>query len=281
MGKLRQIGRKVGRAFKKVGKRLKRALGKLARGFGKLGPLGSIALSFILPGMGGWISGLAKGNSFLQPIAQGLVNASKFVKNGIGTAFNRVTDAVEYGMNRVGSMFGGAGTGGSRFRDFVSDVTNGFIKPSDIEADTFTTELVDVTDAKAGDVIGETTVVGKRTKTDYGDFKVFDSDKPSVFEKGDYDSFRDRITSSREYDVYKKIAPVQVYGTSLIQDDADQKAAEEFAQSQTALYFADEAQKNLLRQQDGNLQYINFLSPEPTTEELYNAANSYSVAFTA
>lgn len=281
MGKLRKIGKKIGRAFKKVGKRLKRALGKLARGFGKLGPLGSIALSFILPGMGSWISGLAQGNSFLQPIAQGLVNASKFVKNGIGTAFNRVTDAVEYGMNRVGSMFGGAGTGGSRFRDFVSDVTNGFIKPSDVEADTFTTELVDVTDAKAGDVIGETTVVGKRTKTDYGDFEVFDSEKPSVFEKGDYDSLRDRVTSSREYSAYKKIAPVQVYGTSLIQDDANQKAAEEFAQSETALYFANEAQKNLLRQQDGNLQYINFLSPEPSTKELYNAENLYSVAFTA
>ena len=59
MGKLRKIGRSIGRGFKSLGKRLKRGLGKVAKAFGKLGPLGSIALSFILPGVGSWISSVS------------------------------------------------------------------------------------------------------------------------------------------------------------------------------------------------------------------------------
>ena len=39
--------------FRKVGRKFKKGLGKIAKAFGKLGPLGSIALSFILPGLGG------------------------------------------------------------------------------------------------------------------------------------------------------------------------------------------------------------------------------------
>ena len=48
MGFLRKIGKKIKRAFKKIGKKIKRAFGKVAKFFGKLGPLGSIALSFLL-----------------------------------------------------------------------------------------------------------------------------------------------------------------------------------------------------------------------------------------
>ena len=101
MGKLRKIGKKIGRGIKSVGKKFKKGLGKIAKAFGKLGPLGSIALSFMLPGIGSWISSVAQGSSFLAPIAQGLVKAGNFVKNGVGKVFNKVTDAIEYSMNKV------------------------------------------------------------------------------------------------------------------------------------------------------------------------------------
>jgi len=130
MGKLRKIGKKIGRGIKSVGRKLKSGLGKVAKAFGKLGPLGSIALSFMLPGIGSWISSVAQGSSFLAPIAQGLVNAGNFVKNGVGKVFNKVTDAIEYSMNKVSSFAGGEGMAGSNFKNWVSETTGGFIEPS-------------------------------------------------------------------------------------------------------------------------------------------------------
>lgn len=147
MGFLRKLGKKLGRAFKKVGKKLKKGLGKVAKAFGKLGPLGSIALSFIVPGIGNWIGGLAKGNSFLAPIAKGLVNAGNFIKDGFGRVFNKVTDALEWSMNKVsGVLPGGEGQFGTKFRNWASEVTNGFIEPS-------TTGVEDIT------VAGQTKVI--------------------------------------------------------------------------------------------------------------------------
>jgi len=131
MGKLRKIGKKIGRGIKSVGKKLKKGLGKIAKAFGKLGPIGSIALSFMLPFAGGWISNVAQGSSFLAPIAKGLVNAGNFIKDGVGTVFNRVTDAIEYSMNKVSSLIPGSeGMTGSNFRNWVSETTGGFIEPS-------------------------------------------------------------------------------------------------------------------------------------------------------
>jgi len=130
MGKLRKIGKKIGRGFKSLGKKLKKGLGKIAKAFGKLGPLGSIALSFILPGVGSWISGLPQGN-FIKVIADGIGNVGNFVKDGIGTVFNKVTDVIEYGMNKVsGVLPGGKGELGTNFRNWVSETTGGFIDPS-------------------------------------------------------------------------------------------------------------------------------------------------------
>jgi len=145
MGKLRKIGKRIGRGIKKVGKKFKKGLGRIAKAFGKLGPIGSIALSFMLPGIGTWISSVAQGSSFLAPIAKGLVNAGNFIKDGVGTVFNRVTDAIEYSMNKVSSFVGGEGMAGSNFRNWVSETTGGFVEPSTegiepikVEAETFT-----------------------------------------------------------------------------------------------------------------------------------------------
>lgn len=132
MGKLRKIGKKIGRGIKSVGRKLKKGFGKVAKAFGKLGPLGTVALSFILPGIGSWISSAAQGTSFLQPLAQGLVNAGNFVKNGVGRVFNKVTDAIEYSMNKVSGIGKGTGNLGTRFRDWSSQKTGGFIEPSTV-----------------------------------------------------------------------------------------------------------------------------------------------------
>ena len=147
MGKLRKIGKKIGKAFKKVGRKLKKGLGKIASAFGKLGPLGSVALSFIIPGVGNWIAGLPEGN-FIRTIAEGIGNAGNFIKDGVGRVFNKVTDAIEFGMNKVsGIMPGGKGELGTNFRNWVSGVTNGFIEPSTQGIEPITTPAQTITRA--------------------------------------------------------------------------------------------------------------------------------------
>jgi hypothetical protein len=126
MGKLRKIGKKIKRGFKSLGKKLKKGLGKIAKAFGKLGPLGSIALSFLLPGMGsvlsGWLSNMGPVGEFILNIGSKIQKGANWVKDGVGRVFNRVTDAIEYGMNAVSKPFmqEGARGAGSAFRDFVS-----------------------------------------------------------------------------------------------------------------------------------------------------------------
>ena len=132
MGKLRKIGKKIGKGIKSIGRRLKKGFGKVAKAFGKLGPLGSIALSFIIPGIG--VTG------FIGDMAVKIGNAAGAMKDGVSRVFNRVTDAVEYGMDAVSKPFmkEGARGAGSAFRDFVSDATGGFVEPS-------TTGIEDIT----------------------------------------------------------------------------------------------------------------------------------------
>jgi len=80
MGKLRKIGKKIKRGFSKIGKKLKKGLGKIAKAFGKLGPLGSIALSFLLPGMGsvlsGWLGNMGSVGKFILNIGSKIQKGS-------------------------------------------------------------------------------------------------------------------------------------------------------------------------------------------------------------
>ena len=86
MGKLRKLGKKIGRGIKKIGKRLKRGLGSIAKAFGKLGFVGSLALSFLLPGIGsaigGWLQGVAGAGGF----GSGIAKSALKIAEGIGKA---------------------------------------------------------------------------------------------------------------------------------------------------------------------------------------------------
>ena len=56
MGKLKKLGKKIWKRVKKVGSKIgrgfKKAFKEVGKAFGKLGPLGTIAMMFILPGLG-------------------------------------------------------------------------------------------------------------------------------------------------------------------------------------------------------------------------------------
>lgn len=142
MGWLRKKAKQLGRAIKKIGKKVKKAFGKVAKAFGKLGPLGTIAMSFILPGIGGaltnWLGQFGAGvmkmlpkgmSTFISNVGNTIRAAAGGIKKGIGRVFNKITDGIEFGMNKLGSPFG-KGDVGSNFRNWVSEKTGGFIDPS-------------------------------------------------------------------------------------------------------------------------------------------------------
>lgn len=338
MGKLRKIGKKIGSKFKKIGKKLMKGFGKVAKVFGKLGPLGSIALSFIIPGMGGWLSSLAGGNSILAPVANALQTVGGKVTNGIGKVFNRVTDAVEWSMNAVSKPFmEGARGAGSAFRDFVSNVTGGFIDRSTVglrdnagnllSQDTISamspedlTKLQDRnlaerqinkfessrsfkknlegTDytkrfneekgafeylkegAEPDDVFK--TITDKSSEGYLKNLKVADTaDKPSIFAEGEYDSFKARVKASREFETYKKIAPIQIAGTQMIAEEDQALYNQQQEEKNRRAYFVAEAQSKLgpqgLTQSMGigdGIAYYDF-NVEPTQDDTYQLLSSY------
>ena len=204
MGWLRKKAKQIAGAFRKVGRKLKKGLGKVAKAFGKLGPLGSIALSFILPGIGGaissWFSGLPNSN-FLVRIVDGMKGAFGVVKDKIGTVFNKVTDAIEFSMNKVGGTVG-KGEVGSNFRNIVSDVTGGFIDKS-------TTETKKVLENKATQKIIDNKALVDASQGPKERKAFLDNLSNKDL------SLKEKITTSSEYKAYKKIQPLTTAGQQM------------------------------------------------------------------
>jgi len=239
MGWLRKKAKQLGKVFKKVGKKLKKGLGKIAKAFGKLGPLGSIALSFILPGLGniaGWlgntISAMGPAGKFLVDVSTSIYKAAsgafKYVKGkistGLGKVFNTVSGAIENGMNTVSSAFGGKGEIGSNFRNFVSNMTNGFVEPSSDAK-----EFAELTD--------NDTLFNMETQT------PIKKSKPSIVEtaKNKDLSFKEKITTSKEYAAYKPIEATRMAGATLNQADAAYEAQVAYLENRKSDYFKDQA----------------------------------------
>ena len=239
MGWLRKKAKQIAGAFRKVGRKLKKGLGKVAKAFGKLGPLGSIALSFILPGIGGaissWFSGLPNSN-FLVRIVDGMKGAFGAVKDGMGTVFNKVTDAIEWSMNKVGGTVGKGEVG--------------FIDKSSIQIEKAAVDLgLDpeaVLEAIDSGLTTREEVLGRKLTEDGFKFKdkaaqkiidnkaLVDASQGPKERKAFLDnlsnkdlSLKEKITTSSEYKAYKKIQPLTTAGAAM-------NASEEAFESQVA-----------------------------------------------
>ena len=142
---IKKIVKPIARGVRSIGRDLKKGFGKVAKAFGKLGPLGSIALSLILPGLGGalsgWLNSLGPVGQFIVRIGEQIGAAASYVKEGVGRVFSSITNGIEMGMNAVSRPFmeKGARGMGSAFRDFVSNATGGAIDRSSIVGSDATT----------------------------------------------------------------------------------------------------------------------------------------------
>lgn len=104
MGKLRKIGKKIWKGIKKVGKKVGKVFGKILKPFGKLfsklGPIGTMAMTMFLPGIGqliaGWGSTLGGvvGNAI-----QFVGNAVNYVASAPQKIFSTITNAVSTGFD--------------------------------------------------------------------------------------------------------------------------------------------------------------------------------------
>jgi uncharacterized protein YjbJ (UPF0337 family) len=257
MGWLRKKAKQIAGAFRKVGRKLKKGLGKVAKAFGKLGPLGSIALSVMLPGIGDmlgtWFKGLDN-TGFLKQFVGKITDVYGAVKDKVGFVFNKVTDAVEFGLNKLSTPFGG--TTGTNLRNFVSDMTNGFVEKSS------TTEAVDLTEkvqAGLSDTIEGVTsdVVDSSISKDVGT-KVAFKDKPSILDTAkDKDlSFKEKITTSKEYAAYKPIEATRMAGAALNEADAAYEAQVNYAKARKSDYFKTQASYQLAPLEQQNYAHV-------------------------
>src|SRR6056300_705636 len=102
--RFKKLGSSIAKRMRKIGRGVKKGFSKITKAFGKLGPLGQLALFFILPGMGNvltsWMgqfgskvmSMLPKGfANTLGTIGTSIKNAASFAyDNTIGAVYNTV-----------------------------------------------------------------------------------------------------------------------------------------------------------------------------------------------
>ena len=135
--RFKKLGSSIAKRMRKIGRGVKKGFSKITKAFGKLGPLGQLALFFILPGMGNvltsWMgqfgskvmSMLPKGfANTLGTIGTSIKNAASFAyDNTIGAVYNTVSKALTAGIDMVTKPFMAPGSEGlaTSFKNFVSD----------------------------------------------------------------------------------------------------------------------------------------------------------------
>jgi len=270
MGWLRKKAKQIGNVFKKIGKKLKKGLGKIAKAFGKLGPLGSLALSFILPGLGsaigGWLGGAGANTIFgqvfagIKTVAGGIGGA---IKGAFGKVWNTVSGAIEGGLNKIGNVFSKGSDIGTGLRNWVGEVVNG--KQTVVDGEVVTEGVKDAATDVATDAATD-------VATDVATDTVVDKGKESIVQtlKNKDISFKERITSSKEYGAYKPIEATRKAGEIMNQAEEAQKAQEAFLAERKSDYFKGQAdiQQSSLEQQNFSSsqdtpQFVNFADFNP------------------
>ena len=194
MGFFKKLFRGVKKVFKKVGKGIKKVVGKVGKFMNKIGIVGQIAMSFLLPGIGGLIGKaagamMASSNAVIAG-AGNFLNAAVNIATKAGSMVKSVGDGV---MKVVGQTVGtainkipGAGNFIKGFTKGAVDITQmkNFTGPGGI-MDTVSKSITDVA-AKGGDLFSMSTLkdpnkfIGPETLDKLGKTKV-------EFEKTDVD----------------------------------------------------------------------------------------------
>tara|TARA_R110002126_G_scaffold12117_1_gene52963 strand:+ start:1186 stop:2295 length:1110 start_codon:yes stop_codon:yes gene_type:complete len=139
--RFKKLGSSIAKRMRKIGRGVKKGFSKITKAFGKLGPLGQLALFFILPGMGSvlgsWMGqfGSKVMNMLPSNFAATLTKIGTKIKAGasfayentIGRVYNTVSKALTGGIDAVTAPFTKDGVGAAtKFKNFVSDTASRF-----------------------------------------------------------------------------------------------------------------------------------------------------------
>jgi len=154
--RFKKLGSSIAKRMRKIGRGIKKGFKKITKAFGKLGPLGQLALFFILPGMGNvltsWMGQF--GSKVMSMLPKGFANtltsiggaikkgASFVYNNTVGAVYNTVSKALTAGIDMVTKPFMGPGSEGlaTSFKNFVSDTANKFSPTPDTLSPTEVTQ---------------------------------------------------------------------------------------------------------------------------------------------
>lgn len=137
----KKLGSSIAKRMRTVGRGVKKGFAKITKAFGKLGPLGHLALFFILPGVGNaltsWMGQM--GSSVMNMLPKGFANvlgqvggavksaASFAYNNTVGAVYNTVSNALTAGIDFVS---GGAAT---KFKTFIGETAAKFSATPPVE----------------------------------------------------------------------------------------------------------------------------------------------------
>lgn len=163
----KKLGSSIAKRMRKIGRGVKKGFAKLTKAFGKLGPLGHIALFFILPGMGqvlgSWMGQF--GNKVLSMLPKGFAktlttigtkikSAATFAyDNTIGAVYNTVSKALTAGIDAVTAPFMGGQGAATRFQNFVNQTADRF-SASPADATMSETEITQVQNEAVSKTMG-------------------------------------------------------------------------------------------------------------------------------
>jgi len=154
----KKLGSSIAKGMRKVGRGVKKGFSKITRAFGKLGPIGHLAMFFILPGMGNvltsWMgqfgskvmSMLPKGFAkTLGSIGTKIKAGASFITKPLGAVYNTINKALTAGIDAVTAPFMGGTGAATRFQTFVGDTANRFSATPTTE----TMSTADIAEAQA------------------------------------------------------------------------------------------------------------------------------------
>ena len=116
----------IKKVLKNPGRALKKGLGKIGKAFGKLGPIGTLALTLMMPGLGAAWSTFGTWAQGLSGPLGAVMNGIRVAGNAVGSVYGKVTDLVSGTLNKVtGGSFARPGTAG--YVEGASDILSNFV----------------------------------------------------------------------------------------------------------------------------------------------------------
>jgi len=135
----KRIASSVAKRMRKIGRGVKKGFSKLTKAFGKLGPIGHLAMFFILPGMGNvltsWMGQFgSKVMGMLPPgwsktlgtIGTKIKAGASLITKPLGSVYNTISKALTAGIDAVTAPFMGGQGAATRFQNFVSSTAEKF-----------------------------------------------------------------------------------------------------------------------------------------------------------